>query len=109
VDSTLQAARLGRRWCHSSGSSCFPTKGARELLVQEERPDFSRERQVLDGSPTGDHTNLGNVEVGVAAIVCRQDLAEVEARAELTLGGEDVEGVTAVANLGVAAPEAGRP
>ena len=44
---------------------------ARELLVEEERADFSRERQVLDGSPAGDHTNLGNVEVGVAAIVCR--------------------------------------
>src|SRR5437660_10355151 len=62
-----------------------------ELLVEEERTDFSRERQVLDGSPTGDHANLGNVEVGVAAIVCRHDLAEVETRAELTLGREDVE------------------
>src|SRR6266404_6063078 len=80
-----------------------------ELLVEEERADFSRERQVLDGSPAGDHTNLGNVEVGVAAIVCRHGLAEVEARAELTLGGKDVEGVTAVAHRGVAAPEAGRP
>ena len=50
---------------------------AGELLVEEERADFSRERQVLDGSPAGDHTNLGNVEVRVAAVVrrhrpCRQ-------------------------------------
>ena len=82
---------------------------ARELLVEEERADFSRERQVLDGSPTGDHTNLGKVVVRVAGIVCRQGLAEVEARAELTLGGKDVEGVTVVANRSVAAPEAGRP
>src|SRR5438445_7528113 len=80
-----------------------------ELLVEEERADFSRERQVLDGSPTGDHTNLGNVEVRVAAIVCRHGFAEVETRAELTLGGKDVEGVTAVAYRGVAAPDAGRP
>ena len=36
------------------------------LLVEEERTDFARECQVLDGSPTGDHANnLGNVEVGV--------------------------------------------
>src|SRR5207244_13238554 len=68
-----------------------------ELLVEEERADFSRERQVLDGSPTGDHTNLGNVEVRVAAIVCRHGLAEVETRAELNLGREDVGGVTVVA------------
>ena len=77
-----------------SGSASEPPQrsgSARELLVEEERADFSRERQVLDGSPAGDHTNLGNVEVGVAAIVCRHGLAEVEARAELTLGGKDVE------------------
>ena len=40
---------------------------ARELLVEEERTDFTRERQVLDGSPTGDNANLSNVVVRVAA------------------------------------------
>src|SRR4030095_9847551 len=48
---------------------------ARELLIEEERANFSRERQVLDGSPTGDHTNLGKIEVRVAGIVRTHDLA----------------------------------
>ena len=91
------------------GAASCRSDSARELLVEEERADFSRERQVLDGSPAGDHTNLGNVEVGVAGIVCRHSLAEVEARTELTLGGQDVESATVVANLSIAAPEAGRP
>src|SRR3954465_13675394 len=78
----VHGGRLGSRSCQSGS--------ARELLVEEERADFSRERQVLDGSPAGDDTNLGNVVVRVAAIVCRNSLAEVEARAELTLGREDV-------------------
>ena len=101
VPELVEGGRLRSRR-RQNGSAC-------ELLVEEERADFSRERQVLDGSPTGDHTNLGNVVVGVASIVRSHDLAEVEARAELTLGGEDVEGVTVVANRSVTAPEAGRP
>src|SRR5439155_23958446 len=61
------------------------------------------------GSPTGGQTNLGNVEVGVAAIVCRHGLASVETGAELTLGGKDV-GCTAIIPHGrITAPEACRP
>ena len=57
------------------GAAAARVDSARELLVEEERTDFSRERQVLDGSPAGDQTNLGNVVVRVAAIVCRHGLA----------------------------------
>src|SRR3954462_10238735 len=84
VDSALvlvlvQGGRLGSRGCQDGS--------ARELLIKEERTDFSRERQVLDGSPAGDNTNLGNVVVRVAGIICRHDLAGVVAGAPLTLGG----------------------
>src|ERR1043165_2827107 len=99
----VHSGRLGSRGCR--------TDSAGELLVEEERADFSRERQVLDGSPASDHAYLGNVEVRVARIVCRcrSDSAGVEVRTHLPLSGEDVGRATAVAHLGVAAPEAGRP
>src|SRR6266403_4785927 len=42
----------------------------RELLVEVEPHDFSRERQVLDRSPAGDYAELRHVEVRVAAVVC---------------------------------------
>src|SRR6188472_2001371 len=79
VDSALvleliDSGRLGSRRCNGSK--------ARELLVEEERTDFSRERQVLDGSPAGDHTDLGNIEVRVAAIVCADCFASRIGRAE---------------------------
>ena len=52
---------LGSRRCQAACT--------RELLVEEERTDFSRERQVLDGSPARHHTDLSDVEVWVAAKV----------------------------------------
>src|SRR5882757_9678470 len=45
--------------------------GARELLVEAEVHDFSRERQVLDRSPAGNRTDLEYVVVRVAGVVCR--------------------------------------
>src|SRR5215217_3782888 len=44
---------------------------ARHLLVEEERADFSREGQVLDRSPAGNHTNLRKVVAGITGKVCR--------------------------------------
>jgi hypothetical protein len=82
-------------------------RNARHLLVEEERADFSRERQVLDGSPTGNHTNLGNVVVRVAGKACA--LADGVVGAPRTLGRGDVQHGAAVAHRGVAAPDAGRP
>src|SRR5438874_642749 len=41
-------------------------RGTGELLVEVEPHDFSRERQILDRSPAGNHTELRDVEVGVA-------------------------------------------
>src|SRR5258708_7352879 len=43
----------------------------RELLVEVEPHDFSRERQVLDRSPAGDEAELIDVVVRVARIVSR--------------------------------------
>src|SRR6185295_6105814 len=54
-------------------------------------------------------TNLGNVVVRVAGIVCRHGLASVVVGAPLALGRGDVESAAVVAHRGVAAPEAGRP
>src|ERR1700752_1634418 len=50
----LELVHECRLWSRDrqNGSAC-------ELLVEEERTDFSRERQVPDRSPAGDHTNLG--------------------------------------------------
>src|SRR5215218_355481 len=92
-------ARLGSRGRES--------RNARHLLVEEERADFSRERQVLDGSPTGNHTNLGEVEVRVAGEACA--LADGVVGAPGTLGRSEVQNGTTVAHRTVAAPEAGRP
>src|SRR6266481_894030 len=39
-----------------------------EVLVEVEPHYFGRERQVLDGSPAGDHTELRDVVVGVAGV-----------------------------------------
>src|SRR5437899_1764989 len=97
----VHGGRLGSRGCQGGS--------ARELLIEEERADFSRERQVLDGSPTGGQTNLGKVVVRVAGVVCRHGLAGVVVRAPLALGRGDVESVAVVAHRTVAAPEAGRP
>lgn len=44
----VDSGRLGSRRCQGGS--------ARELLVEEERADFSRERQILDGSPAGHST-----------------------------------------------------
>src|SRR5439155_13122601 len=52
-------------------SRCSQHGRTRELLVEEEGTDFSRERQVLDGSPARDHTDLSDVEVRVTAVVRR--------------------------------------
>ena len=47
------------------------SRGASEVLVEASVHDFGRERQVLDGGPAGDATNLEHREVGVAAVVRR--------------------------------------
>src|SRR6185369_17258944 len=57
--------------CGRLGSRPGQNGRTRELLVEEERTDFTQGRQVLDGSPTRDQTDLSDVEVGVAAIVHR--------------------------------------
>src|SRR5204863_7569098 len=57
----VERGRLGSRRCQNAST--------RELLVEEECTDFSRERQVLDGSPAGDRTHHRNIEVWVAAKV----------------------------------------
>ena len=80
-----------------------------ELLVEEERTDFTRERQVLDGSPAGGETNLGNIVVRVAAVVQRHGLTSVVVGAPLALGRSQIRRGAVVAHRGVAAPEAGRP
>src|SRR6185295_10263410 len=101
-----------------SGSS--EVRAARHLLVEEERADFSRERQVLDGSPAGDHTNLSDVEVGVTAVGASSSrsrgltrMGGCERSAVDTLSRRDARQIivrsTIVLDLGVAAPEAGRP
>src|SRR4051794_1313088 len=55
-------ARLGSRGRES--------RNARHLLVEEDRADFSRERQVLEGSQRGTHPTRGEVEAGVAGEPC---------------------------------------
>src|SRR5207248_10487898 len=59
----VHGGRLGSRGCQVGSD--------RQLLVEDVRADFSRERQVLDGSPTGGQAKLGNVVVPIAAVVCR--------------------------------------
>src|SRR5215213_8400644 len=76
------------------------------LLVEEERTDFSRERQVLDRSPAGDRTDHRGIEVRIAGEVA----TESATRYRGCKGGTVVRSrCTIVANLGIAAPEAGRP
>src|SRR5204862_3675932 len=73
---------------------------ARELLVEEERADFSRERQVLDGSPAGDHANLSDVEVRVtgvvANVVANSSLAGVSCREASAIGSLGSRGAQSV-------------
>src|SRR6267378_7658224 len=57
-------------------------RGTSELLVEVEPLDFSRERQVLDGGPTGHEAQLIDVEVRVTRVVRR--LAEVSSRTGIT-------------------------
>jgi hypothetical protein len=59
------------------GAAAAQNGRARELLVEEERADFSRERQVLDGSPAGGQPTWANVVVRVAAVVSQTRLAAV--------------------------------
>src|ERR1700751_4422353 len=47
------------------------TGNTRELLVEVEPADFSRERQVLDRGPAGDKAQLIDVVVRVAAVIRR--------------------------------------
>src|SRR6476620_4760616 len=47
------------------GSRSRQYRSALELLVEAEVHDFSRERQILDGSPAGDDTGLIDIEVRV--------------------------------------------
>src|SRR6202011_2869153 len=56
----VDGRRLGSRRAESGNTG--------ELLVEVEPHDFGRERQVLDGSPSGDHTELRDVEVRVTGV-----------------------------------------
>ena len=49
--------------------SCSEDRAARHFLVEVSPHHFGRERQVLDGSPAGDHAELRDVEVGIASVV----------------------------------------
>src|ERR1700710_2766283 len=90
-------SRTGLRSCRSDSS------GTGELLVEVEPHELSRERQVLDGSPAGNHAQLRHVEVRVADEVGADSLAGSVDGAEVSLGH------VVIANGGVAAEQAGRP
>ena len=85
---------------------------ADELLVKMEPHHFRRERQVLDGSPAGDQTELRDVVVGVAAVVCAR-IGQLDGRVvvgtPLTLPRGEVGVAAAVPNRSVGAEQAGRP
>src|SRR4051812_46022121 len=90
-------SRTGLRSCRSEGSRTG------ELLVEVEPHDFSRERQVLDGSPAGDQTELRYVEVRITDEIRANSLARSIHCADQALGS------VVIANLRVAAEQAGRP
>jgi len=73
--------------------------------------DFSRERQVLDGSPARNHTELRHVEVRIAGEIRRLRIGIVGdvGSAISTLGSGDVGRVATVPHGRVAAEQAGRP
>src|SRR5207244_601965 len=84
--------------------------GARILLVEVEPLDFRRERQVLDGGPTSDHTELRRVEVRIAGVGhALADMADGERSAVDALRGGQVTHGAVVTDRGVAAEQAGRP
>ena len=59
------------RWLRSTRGE---DRGTLDVLVKHEVHGFSRERQVLDGGPASDKTNLSRAEVRVAA--CDSSLVE---------------------------------
>src|SRR5258705_5530041 len=87
---------------------------AGEVLIEVEPHHFGRERQVLDRCPAGDHAELRDVIVRVAAEVrggvrggqlVRCDIGSTK----LALGRGDVERIAVVAHGGEAAEQARRP
>ena len=100
-------------------------RSTRHLLVEEEGAEFGRERQVLDGGPTGNHTKLSDVEVGVAGVVagvvgsvsCLTSVGCREGRTVETRPGYDTSAaigeaivtIALITDSRVAAEQAGRP
>src|SRR5215510_167774 len=78
---------------------------ASQLLVEIEVQDFGRERQVLDRSPAGDHADLRDVEVRVAAEVGAERCKACAGEGLADKGFRRV----VVTDPGIAAEQAGRP
>src|SRR5205085_6561868 len=73
-------------------------------LVEVEPLDFRRERQVLDGGPTGDHAELSRVEVRIAGVGhALASMSDGERGAVDALRGGQVTHGAVVTDRGVAA------
>jgi hypothetical protein len=107
--------------CRLGGCRC-KHRTARHLLVEVEPLDFGRERQILDGSPAGNHAKLGDVEVRITSIgaggisdhgLTRMAGSEGGTIGSLGGGGSQPQDIvvrsSVISYAGVASEQAGRP